>query len=408
MKILRAYRTELDPNQKQVTAMLQHAGAARWAYNWGLQKKIESYQATGKTPSAIDLHRELNLLKKKPAREGGVPWMYESSKCAPQEALRNLDKSYQAFFRRVGLGLVKKGFPRFKSRKRGIGGFRLTGSIRATETHIQLPNLGVVRIKEHGYLPTEGVRILSATVSEAAGRWFISIQVEQDTFKLTNKIPHIVGVDIGVNHLAVTSDGEFFENPKALIQAQRLLIVRQKSVSRKRKGSNNRRKSVCKLARLHQRISNIRKDAIHKVTTAITKLASIVVIESLNVSGMMKNHCLAKSLLDASLGEIHRQLRYKSEWSGVIIIEANRFYPSSKKCSRCGHIKEHLVLSDRVYHCDECGSIENRDFNAALNLKSLAPSSGVTACCPESSGLLRQAKLLVGQETNTGVASCQL
>ena len=312
MKILRAYKTELDPTCKQVELLLQHAGCARWAYNWGLRKKIEAYKAIGKSPTAIDLHRELNALKKLPIEEGGIPWMYESSKCAPQEALRNLDAAYNNFYRRCKSGAKKKGFPRFKSRKNGIGSFRLTGIIRASATHVQLPVLGALRVKERWYLPVEGARVLSATVSEAAGRWFVSLQVEQEMPDPKLKPHHIIGVDVGIKHLAITSDGEVFDNPKALAKVQMTLRVRQKAVSRKVKGSANRRKAVIRVAKVHRRVANIRRDAIHKMTTAITKSASVIVIEDLNVSGMLKNHCLARALSDASLSEIHRQLAYKS------------------------------------------------------------------------------------------------
>ena len=399
MRVLRAYKTELDPTCHQVEQLLQHAGCARYAYNWGLRKKIEAYKATGKSPSAIDLHRELNALKAKPQEEGGVPWMYESSKCAPQEALRNLDAAYKSFFRRCKAGAKKKGFPRFKSRKNGIGSFRLTGSIRATETRVQLPVLGELRLKERGYLPVENVKVLSATVSEQAGRWFVSLQVEQEIADPEPKAPHVVGVDVGIKHLAVTSDGEIFDNPKALTKAQRTLRIRQKAVSRKQKGSANRRKAVARVARLHRRVTNIRKDAIHKMTTSITKSASIIVIEDLNVSGMLKNRNLARSLSDASLSEIHRQLEYKSKWYGAELRKADRFYPSSKRCSKCGHVKDTLSLAERTYRC-ECGFVVDRDLNAALNLKALAGSSPVSACCPGSAGRSRKTstKLLVGQE----------
>ena len=399
MRVLRAYKTELDPTCHQVEQLLQHAGCARYAYNWGLRKKIEAYKATGKSPSAIDLHRELNALKAKPQEEGGVPWMYESSKCAPQEALRNLDAAYKSFFRRCKAGAKKKGFPRFKSRKNGIGSFRLTGSIRATETRVQLPVLGELRLKERGYLPVENVKVLSATVSEQAGRWFVSLQVEQEIADPEPKAPHVVGVDVGIKHLAVTSDGEIFDNPKVLTKAQRTLRIRQKAVSRKQKGSANRRKAVARVARLHRRVTNIRKDAIHKMTTSITKSASIIVIEDLNVSGMLKNRNLARSLSDASLSEIHRQLEYKSKWYGAELRKADRFYPSSKRCSKCGHVKDTLSLAERTYRC-ECGFVVDRDLNAALNLKALAGSSPVSACCPGSAGRSRKTstKLLVGQE----------
>ena len=402
MIILRAYKTELDPTYKQVEQLIQHAGCARWAYNWGLRKKIEAYKATGKSPSAVDLHRELNSLKGKPTEEGGVPWMYESSKCAPQEALRNLDAAYKSFFRRCKTGAKCKGFPRFKSRKNGIGSFRLTGSIRATETRVQLPVLGELRLKEHGYLPVEDVKVLSATVSEQAGRWFVSLQVEQEIADPEPKPHHVVGVDVGIKHLAVTSDGEIFDNPKALTKAQRTLRIRQKAVSRKVKGSANRRKAVARVARIHRRVANIRKDAIHKMTTAIIKLASVIVVEDLKVSGMLKNHCLARALSDASLSEIHRQLAYKAKWNGAEFIKADRFYPSSKRCSGCGEIKETLSLSERTYYCKNpvCGLVIDRDLNAAINLKMWPTVASASACCPGSSGSRSKTrtKLLVGQE----------
>lgn len=400
MKALRAYKTELDPTFAQVKQLLQHAGCARWAYNWGLQKKIEAYKATGKSPSAIDLHRELNFLKKKSVEDGGVPWMYESSKCAPQEALRNLDNAYKSFFRRCKSGAKKKGFPRFKSRKNGVGSFRLLGVVYASETHVQLPVIGELRIKERGYLPTEGVRVLSATISESASRWFVSLQVEQELPNPAPKPIHVIGVDVGIKYLAVTSDGQVFDNPKALTKAQRTLRIRQKAVSRKVKGSNNRRKDVTRVARVHRRVTNIRRDVIHKMTTAITKSASTVVVEDLNVSGMMKNHRLARALSDASLSEIHRQLAYKSKWGGGELLKADRFYPSSKRCSECGNVKETLSLDERTYCCEACGAVIDRDLNAAINLKLWPQVSAASACCPGSAGPTArgQTKLLAGQE----------
>lgn len=412
--MLRAYKTELDPNDVQRTSLFRHAGAARWAFNFGLKRKQEAYAAwvaggkQGKhsTPSAIDLHRELNLLKQKSPEDGGVPWMYEVSKCAPQEALRNLDRAYTNFFRRCKQGAARKGFPQRKSRKRGVGSFTLTGAVGATATHVQLPRIGNVKIKEPEYLPVDGVKILKATVSEKAGRWFVSLQVEQE--QVAEKAPdHVLGVDVGINSLAVTSDGEIFENPRSLKVAELRLRFLQKAVSRKLKGSSNRKKSVLKLGRQHYRVACVRKDAINKATTAISKSASIVVIESLNVSGMMKNHRLARSIGDAGLSEFHRQIKYKVEWRGGEVREADRFYPSSKMCSGCDNVKDVLSLSEREYHCEFCGLRIDRDLNAALNLKKLAVSLTVTACCPGSagSGLEIRTKLLVGQEPNAGYSN---
>ena len=175
MIVLRAFKTELDLSNGQRTACAKHAGAARYAYNWGLARKKEAYRAGLKMPTAIDLHRELNVLKKTE-----LSWMYEASKCAPQESLRNLDEAYVRFFRRVeekkAGKKVKVGFPKFKSKKNGLGSFRLTGAIHIFEDTIQLPRLGRMRLKERGYLPVSGVHILSATVSERGRRWFVSVQ----------------------------------------------------------------------------------------------------------------------------------------------------------------------------------------------------------------------------------------
>ena len=177
MIVLRAYKTELDLNHVQKTACAKHAGAARFAYNWGLSRKMETYRAGQKMPTAIDLHRELNALK-----QTELPWMYEVSKCAPQEALRNLDQAFAHFFRRVKAKKagkqVKAGFPKYKSKKHGVGSFRLTGAIHIFEGAVQLPRLGRLRLKERGYLPVRGVHLLSATVSECGGRWFVSVHAE--------------------------------------------------------------------------------------------------------------------------------------------------------------------------------------------------------------------------------------
>ena len=370
MNVLRAFKTELDLNNAQKTACAKHAGAARFAYNWGLGRKIEAYQAGQKVPNAIDLHRELNALKKTE-----LSWMYEVSKCAPQEALRNLDQAYAHFFRRVkekqaGKN-VKVGFPRFKSRKNGLGSFRLTGVIRIFENAIQLPRLGVLHLKERGYLPTDGVHILSATVSERAGRWFVSVQVEMEISDPEPLEKDTAGVDLGVLRMATVSDGNGVDNPHALRQALTKIKRLQRRVSRRQKGSANRKKAVQQLARAHYRVANIRKDALHQATSRLAKTKSAIVLEDLNVSGMLKNHHLAQAIADVGLYEFRRQLSYKGEWYGCEVLVADRFYPSSKRCSDCGQIKPGLTLSEREYRCEYCGLVIDRDLNAAINLEQL-------------------------------------
>ena len=261
MKVKRGYKTELDLNDRQRTACKRHAGVARFAYNWGLQRKLEAYEAGERSPSAIALHRELNALKKTE-----LTWMYEVSKCAPQEALRDLDRAFDNFFRRVELkkqGKLKGkvGFPRFKSRKHCPGSFRLSGSIHIFEDSIQLPRLGRLRLKERGYLPASGAKILSATVSEKAGRWFVSLQAEEEMADPTPAQGEPVGVDLGVKAMATCSDGREFENPNALRKAQCKLKRLQRELARRQKGGKNREKTRQKIASLHYRIANIRKDA---------------------------------------------------------------------------------------------------------------------------------------------------
>ena len=270
MLVQRAYKTELDPSDQQVTACRRHAGAARWAYNWGLRVKQERYKASKKSPTAIALHRELNALKKT-----DVPWMYEVSKCAPQEALWNLDAAFTHFFRRCALKKQGKwqgklGYPQFKTKKKGLGSFRLTGRIVVSEKAIVLPRLGRLRLKERGYLPTKGVQILSATVSEQAGHWYVSLQVEEEQTVPENTGP-VVGIDLGVKSLATLSDGTVIPNPRHLKRRLKKPKRLQRIVSRRQKGGKNRKKAVHKLARLHRQIKQQRGNTLHQVTTRLAK-----------------------------------------------------------------------------------------------------------------------------------------
>jgi putative transposase len=380
--IHRAYKTELKVNNQQRTLCHKHAGCARFAYNWGLQRKIEEYEKTGKSPNAMVLHRELNQLK-----QTHFPWMYEVSKCAPQEALRNLDRAFQHFFRRVRLG-KPSGFPKFKSRKGGVGSFRLTGIIRVFADSVQLPRLGRLRLKERGYLPPESdaVHILSVTVSEKAGRWFVSLQVQEEIPDLEHGGP-VVGVDVGLHRLATVSDGATAETPKVLQRYERKLRRVQRSLSRRQKGSKNCLKIRRRLQQIHARIANMRNDAIHKFTSMLAKTKSVIGVEDLNVNGMLQNHRLAKAVSDAGFYEFRRQLDYKTKWYGSRLVVVDRFYPSSKACSGCGHIMKELLLSTRCYRCERCGLVIDRDLNASYNLAAVAASSAETLnACHEVGG----------------------
>jgi putative transposase len=374
MQGTRGYKTELDLNNEQRTACCRHAGVARFSYNWGLARRQAHYKATGKGVNAIALHKELNALK--PTE---FPWMYEVSKCAAQEALRDLDSAYKHFFRRwrlkkAGQYKGKLGYPRFKSKKRGIGSFTLTGSIQVTEETIHLPRLGVLRCAERGYLPTTA-HILAATVSERAGRWFVSLQVREEAPDPEPASGAILGVDVGLKTLATCSDGTVIANPKAYRSHLKRLRRLARRHSRRQKGSKNRHKAKYQLAKQHARIANIRQDALHKATSLLVartkpqaERPAVIVLEHLNVAGMQKCQRLAQSIADASFYEFRRQLTYKALQAGCTLVLADRFYPSTLLCSGCGHKKDEMPLSERIYRCEACGLVLDRDLNAARNL----------------------------------------
>lgn len=387
MKINKAYKVELKPNNKQRTLLEKSAGTARFAYNWGLNERIELYKSKKKSLTAIDQHKILCTKKKTE-----YPWMYEVSKMAPQGALRDLDKAFKNFFRGIKKG-QKIGFPKFKSKHKSKQKFSISYGFYVSNTEVKIPKVGRVRLKEKGYIPTKDVKINSMTVSKEADRWFVSVQVEQDITK--PKEPEtVLGVDVGIKELAVCSNGQVFENPKHLKKSKKKLAHAQKNLARKKfnketkKSSNNRNKAKLKVQKIFRRIRNQRLDTIHKMTSSLAKTKPrYIVLEDLNVKGMMKNHKLAGAVADASFYEIKRQLLYKTSWYGGKIIEVDKFFPSSKLCSSCGCLKEDLTLQDRTYTCG-CGLNIDRDLNASINLehygldklKHTVSSTGIKAC----------------------------
>ena len=368
LKVERAYRTELEPTNVQRTAFRHHCDAARFAYNWGLQRKLEVWWMNQlprphiKTPSAIDLHRELNARKKT-----DLGWLYGSSKCAPQEALRNLDRAFVNFFE----GRAR--FPRYHSRHRDTRSFRLTGIIRVEDGHLILPRLGRVKLKERGYLPTAR-HIRSVTISQKAERWYASLSVEEELPTPAGLTGEAVGVDLGIAALATVSDGTVIENPRALFRSLRKLKRLQRAVSRKQKGSKNREKAQRRVSRVQVKVTNVRLDALHKATTELARNRPVIVVEALRPANLLKNRNLAQSLADASFGKFIRQLEYKCEWNGSRLMKADPFYPSTKRCSGCGSLQE-IPLSKRTYRCLTCGLVIDRDLNASRNLAMLAASS---------------------------------
>jgi putative transposase len=360
VKTHQAFRYELAPNSSQRLLLGKHAGTARFAWNWALAERIGRYQAKegpARFTNAIEQHRELNARK---ATEW--PWMYEVSKCAPQEALRDLDRAFRNLVRARKAGRYC-GFPRFK--RKGVNdSFRLTGSIHVGWRGVRVPRLGSIRTKES----TQKFRgrILSATVRREADRWYVSLTVEAERPEPPPLVGPVVGVDLGLLSFGVVSDGlseERIEAPKPLARHLRLLQRRARTHSRKRRGSRNRARSALRLARLHRRIRNVRSDFLHQVSTRLARTKSVVVLEDLNVGGIVRNRQLARHISDAGWSSFRRMLEYKSRWYGSKVVMAPRFFPSSKKCSECGHVVENLPLSARMWVCPACGVEHDRDAN---------------------------------------------
>ncbi len=370
--MLLGFRTRLELNNRQKTLAAQHAGIARHAYNWGLAICKQAIEAKQKLPTAIDLHKRLVAEVKK-----ANPWYYQVSKCAPQQALRNLEQALKRW--RSGQG----SFPRFK-RKGVRDSFYLEGNIRVSGNRIKVPIFGWLRCAEP--LPTAAPK--NVVISLHAGRWYISFKYEAPTPQV-EKTGEVVGVDLGIHRLATCSSGEVFENPKSYRKAKRRLAKLQRRVSRKQKGSANRKKAVARLAKAHKRVADIRRDSLHKLTSYLAKKYRVVVIEDLQVKNLLKNHKLAGALSDCGFYELRRQLEYKAQLYGCQLVVVDRFYPSSQLCSRCGH-RQKMPLHQRVFRCERCGLELDRDLNAALNLAqwylATCSSRGSDACGDPSGG----------------------
>ena len=353
--MLKSIKYELNPTNSQKQKLNQTFGNCRFVYNWALDKKIKAYQEDKKTLSCFDLMKELTSFKKKE----GFEWLNLSGSQQLQQSVSNLDKAFSNFFR------AKKGFPKFKS-KHSKQSFRIPQSVKINfdEYKFFVPKVGWVKFFKDKHI--EGT-IKFATVSKSTtGRYFVSITFESTQQRKTGN--GVVGVDLGIKHLGITSDGEFFENPKYLRQNLKKLKKEQRSLSRKfQKGkeqSNNYRKQRLKVAKIHEKISNQRKDYLHKLTTYLATRYETVCIEDLAVKNMVKNHNLALAINDCGWGMFRQMLEYKVKDLRVI----GRFSPSSKICNVCGDVNQNLKLSDRDWTCSN-GHKLNRDFNAALNIK---------------------------------------
>ncbi len=349
-----SYTTKLKLNNRQKTLMAKHAGFSRWVYNWGLAMWTRAYNE-GLTPNISTLKR-LFTNHVKPE----YPWMSELSSRVCQYAFINLGNAFKRFFQKLNK------YPRFKLKgKNDRFTFDNGGRpIRMGGTCHQLPFIKWVRTFE----PLPDCLTKKVTIYKQADEWYISFSIEHE-FEPTAKIRDRVGIDFGVKTLAVLSDGVEFQGLKPYRNAQKKLARVQRRLAKKVKGSKNWEKAKLQVQRLHRRVANLRKDYLHKMTTFIAKNHGTVVIEDLNISGMMANRCLAKAIGDLGLYEAWRQLIYKCERYGSKLVIADRFFPSSQLCSCCGH-RQKMPLKQRVFDCENCGIEIDRDWNASLNLES--------------------------------------
>ena len=383
--MLLGFKTQLKLNNKQRTTLARHAGCARHAWNWGLaltKQILDHNQAVPeqekiKFPTAIDLHKWLVALVK-PEN----PWYYQSSKCAPQYALKALREAWGKCFSK------ERGSPKFK-KKGKKDSFSLDGTIKVVgNSQIQVPVIGILRTYEELPVPI-GFTPKSVTISRQADKWFISWKIQVSPQPTIKKVD-VVGVDLGVKNLATLSTGEVFSGAKSYRKFEKKLGRLQRRQRNKTLGSKNWIKSQLKVARLHRKIANIRAYSLHKLTTYLAKNHGTVVIEDLNVSGMMANHKLAKAISDMGFYEFQRQLDYKTPLYGSKLVLADRWYPSSKTCFNCGSLKKSLSLKERTYRCD-CGWECDRDLNAAYNLVRLVQSEFTPVDKVPANGLGRSA-----------------
>lgn len=363
----RGFKYRIYPNKSQRDQIARTFGCCRFVYNRALDVKKSAYAKTGKTVSWAELSRMLPAWKRDPE----TSWLAQVDSMALQQSIRDLDRAYKNFFRRVREGR-KPGFPKFKSRRHAGQSYRTNGGKVIDSNHIALPKLGTVRAKVSR--PLQG-RLISVTVSlDAAGRYFATFLYTDVPAKKASATDQEVGIDLGVKTLATLSDGTKIRNPRHLKKYERKLAQEQRRLSRRkgaRKGekpSGRYLKQRKKVARIHAKIADARADTLHKVTTMLANENQVLCMEDLNAKGMMKNHNLAKAVSDASFGEFARLLQYKCAERRRTLVKVARFYPSSKTCSACGHRLDALSLSVRAWDCPMCGAHHDRDVNAARNI----------------------------------------
>ena len=354
MKVIKyTYKFRLNPNQEQQLLLNKHFGSVRWTYNYFLNQRKTEYLNKKKSLNYYDQAAELTQIKK--VNE----WLKEINSQTLQYSLKCLDMAYQGFFNK------RTKFPNFKS-KRNKNSFTIPQNVRCDGTKLIVPKFldGIEIIMERQIKGT----IKHCTISKTpTSKYFVSILTEQE-YQPVIKTRNSVGIDLGIKDFLVLSNGTKIKNHRFLKHYERILALNQKYLSRKTKGSNRYEKQRLKVARIYEKITNSRMDLIHKTTANLINQFDTIYLEDLNVKGMMKNHKLAKAIGDVSWGKFIDTLEYKANWNDKQFIHIDRFFPSSKTCSKCGWINNHLTLKDRNWTCSECGSVHDRDFNAAINI----------------------------------------
>ena len=389
--VILAHRIRLVPTCEQERYFARACGVARFAYNWALAEWKRAYER-GEKPSEVALRKALNARK-----HAEFPWMREVTKNAPQQAIKNLGRAYTNFFddlnkyRRKEIPWKRVRAPKFKKKGKTRECFRADNGPDKQHPHavqtggkrVKLPCIGWVGMREEVRFTG---RILSVTISRQADAWYASFSIEVEYEPEGRTDASVVGVDLGLTALATFSDGTpKVPAPKPLRRYLQKLKRLARGYSRTQRGSNNRAKAKTKLARLHRRIADIRADVLHKLTTKLTRYRTVV-IEDLNVAGMLANRHLSRAIADVGLFECRRQLDYKAAMAGSTVVVADRWFPSSKQCSACGVKNENLTLSERFWTCLSCGTSHDRDINAARNLARYPESWAGSACGAEGAG----------------------
>lgn len=349
------YKFRIYPNETQKQLIEKTFGCCRFVYNYFLDKRIKVYEETKETLNFYSCCKQLTSLKKE------LPWLKEVDSTSLQSSLKDLDTAYQNFWK------LHNGYPKFKSKKNYKNSFKMKMGIKfINNKHIQLPKLKSIKCKISKEV--EG-KILSTTIHKfPSGKYYISILVEKPDFGKLESTGLVVGIDLGIKDFCITSDSLKIPNPHFLKTSEKKLIREQHRLSRKPRGSHNYEKQRIKLARIYEKINNQRTDFLQKLSTQFIKNYDIICLETLKVKNMVKNHNLAKSILDCSWSTFINMLQYKSDWYGRVISKINTFYPSSKTCSNCGYKLDNLTLDVREWICPNCGTSHDRDINAANNI----------------------------------------